>query len=79
MTTITDSEAMEHAKTAMRSAKMPFRQTSPYQLKYGRLNFYPDTGTIFRDGERVKLKEQGIVTFMQLCGYPKGLSSIIEL
>jgi hypothetical protein len=79
MTTITDSEAMKHAKTAMRSAKMPFRQTSPHQIKHGRLNFYPDRGTIFRDGDRAKLEEQGIVAFMQMCGYPKENRGIIEL
>lgn len=71
MTTKTDSEAMERAKTAMRAVKMPFRQTNPYQIKNGRLNFYPDRGTIFRDGDRSKLEEQGIIEFMKLCGYPK--------
>lgn len=71
MTTKTDSDAMEQAKTEFRAAKMPFRQTSPYQIKYGSLNFYPESGTIFRDGDRAKLEQRGIAAFMLLCGYPK--------
>lgn len=79
MTTGLDSNAMKEAKTKMHAAKMTFRQTSPYQIKYGSLNFYPDSGTIFRDGDRTKLEERGVADFMRLCGYPKEPLSFIVI
>lgn len=41
-------------------------QTSDYQLKIGRINFYPGKGTSFRDGVKAR---HGV----------KGLEGLIEL
>lgn len=41
-------------------------QTSDYQLKIGRINFYPGKGTSFRDGDKAR---HGV----------KGLEGLIEL
>jgi hypothetical protein len=78
MTTKTDGNAMEVALIAIRAARLPFRKTDPYQIKHGRFNFYPNRGTIYRDGDPNKLEERGVEAFIRLCGYPKeGIASIV--
>lgn len=79
MTTKPDSDAMERDKNTIRAAKMPFRQTNAYQIKHGTFNFYPDKGTIFRDGDRNRLEERGVAAFMKLCGYPKEPVASIDI
>lgn len=37
-----------------------FRQTSEYQLKIGRINYYPTKGTIILDGSKVKNPQVGL-------------------
>ena len=71
MAQVSDSAKMADAKAALHAAKKSFRQTSPHQIKYGRLNFYPDSGTIFRDGDKERLSEAGIDAFLSLLGCVK--------
>lgn len=78
MTSSLESHAMERDKNILRAAKIPFRQANRYQLKHGMLNYYPDKGTIFRDGDRDRLSERGVDAFMKLCGYPKDAADSIE-
>lgn len=59
-------DPMEQARQWLAEHCIPFRQTSDYQLKVGRINFYPGKGTSFRDGDKAR---HGI----------KGLDGLIEL
>jgi hypothetical protein len=48
----TDSMAMREAIDWLCNAGIPFIRPTDWQLKIGPLNFYPDKGTIHRDGNR---------------------------
>ncbi len=59
---VTSGEAL----ATLRANGVKARQTSPYQIKVGTWNFWPDTGTITRDGERGKRKERGLEDLLAL-------------
>jgi hypothetical protein len=43
---------MSQARQWLIERGIPFEQMTDYQLKIGRINFYPGKGTIFRDGDK---------------------------
>ena len=47
---------------------IPFEQMTDYQLKIGRINFYPGKGTIFRDGDKARYSVIGL----------KGLADLLK-
>jgi hypothetical protein len=59
-----DTDAMCEAITAFTEAGARFSRPSRYQLKVGDLSFYPDTGKIFRDGEREVWEQRGLDAFV---------------
>lgn len=60
------STEMRNATDALLLRGIDFHQPSPNQLKIGPLNFYPRTGTIYRDGDRRSLPARGLRAFMQI-------------
>ncbi len=64
-------------RTAVRwlfDVKAPFARTSPTQLKVGRINFYPDKGTIYLGG-RAPLPQRGLREFQELLRTREGLGA----
>jgi hypothetical protein len=59
-------EAMHDAIAALKTRGFPYKQPSPYHLKYEDLNFWPTKGTIGRDGSSERLPERGIEAFIAL-------------
>jgi hypothetical protein len=55
------TRAMEWAQ----AKNIPLRRPSPYQLKVGRLNYWPTKGTLIFDGERA-MPRRGFEAFKQL-------------
>ena len=45
---------MGQARQWLIEREIPFEQMTDYQLKIGRINFYPGKGTIFRDGDKAR-------------------------
>lgn len=62
----TDGPIMRAAIEALMQAAIKFTRPSTHQLKSGCLNFYPEKGTIYRDGDPGALKERGLDTFVRL-------------
>ena len=61
-----DGIEIRRAKDALLLKGFDFEQPSPNQLKIGPLNFYPRTGTIYRDCDQGALQERGLKAFMQI-------------
>jgi hypothetical protein len=61
-----ENDAIRTAMDALLLRGFDFHQPSPNHLKIGPYNFYPGTGTIYRDGDRRSLPERGLKTFMQM-------------
>ena len=51
---------MRTAMDWLKGQGIAFRRPTDWQLKIGNLNFYPDKGTIFRDGGRHPLPQRGL-------------------
>jgi len=67
-----DQERMvEAARYLLRNNRIPIRRPSHTQLKVGRLNFWPQSGKIYRDGDLKSLPEQGLAAFAQALGWPE--------
>ena len=60
------SPEVREAMDVLMSSGIDFEQTSQYQLKIASLNFYPRTGTIYRDGDKKALKERGLDALLDL-------------
>jgi hypothetical protein len=45
---------------------IPFKQMTEYQLKIGRINFYPGKGTSFRDGDKTRHAVKGLEGLIEL-------------
>lgn len=58
--------SMADAIAALQAIGIDFDTPSPFQLKVGDLNFYPNRGTICRDGDRARLKAKGLKAFLDL-------------
>ena len=61
-----DPIEMRNAMDALLLRGFDFHQPSPNHLKIGPYNFYPGTGTIYRDGDNRALPKRGLKTFMQM-------------
>lgn len=47
-------DPMSQARQWLIERGISFEQMTDYQLKIGRINFYPGKGTIFRDGDKTR-------------------------
>ena len=63
-----DSPAMQAALGWLTQAGLRFTRPTRYQLKIGPLSFYPDKGTLYRDGDRQALPERGLPALQALLG-----------
>ena len=52
---------------------VPFRLAGPTQPKGSRINFYPDKGMIYLDGDRAPLPLRGLQEFQELLHTNEGL------
>lgn len=59
-------DSMDQARQWLSERDVPFRQTSAYQLKIGRINFYPSKGTSFRDGDKARHAVTGLEGLIEL-------------
>jgi hypothetical protein len=50
---------IELAEAWLRARNVPFARVQPFQLKIGRVNFYPTTGVVVLDGEPRKRQQTG--------------------
>jgi len=55
-----DTEAMARAIGQLNAARIRFCRPTRFQLKIGNVNYYPDRGTIYIDGEAEPERERGI-------------------
>ncbi len=53
-------DAMAAAEAWLRRAGIRFTRKTNFQVKIGRVNFYPVRGTIFVDGEPGQRRERGL-------------------
>ena len=53
-------DAMATAEAWLRRAGVRFTRKTNFQVKIGRVNFYPVRGTIFVDGEPGQRRERGL-------------------
>jgi hypothetical protein len=60
-----DADKMRDAITSMNDAGLQFSRPNRYQLKIGDLSFYPDKGTIFRDGDRAIWEQRGLDAILE--------------
>src|SRR5690349_16467845 len=63
-----DSPAMQAALGWLTQAGLRFTRPTRYQLKIGALSFYPDKGTLSRDGNRQALPDRGLPALQALLG-----------
>ena len=63
-----DSPAMRAALHWLTQAGVVFTRPTRYQLKIDPLSFYPDKGTLYRDGNRQTLPERGLPALQALLG-----------
>lgn len=66
-----DSAAMLRAIEELKRLGLDVRRPngSPYQLKVSAdLSFYPNKGTIFRDGDQQALPQRGIASLLEVLG-----------
>ena len=68
-------DPMDHARQWLSERNVPFRQTSEYQLKIGRINFYPSKGTSFRDGDKARHAVKGLEGLIELLAEDRFLPS----
>ena len=61
-----DSPAMRAALHWLTQAGVVFTRPTRYQLKIGPLSFYPDKGTLYRDGDRQALPDRGLPALQRL-------------
>lgn len=61
-----DEAKMLQAINALHDAGVRFTRPTKYQLKIGDQSFYPNKGTIFRDGDSKGLEERDLDAFMSL-------------
>jgi hypothetical protein len=61
-----DTEEMTAAINWLEKQGHFARRPTPWQLKVGRINFYPHTGTIFCDGDSEPLPHRGLAAFQKL-------------
>lgn len=74
-----DHPAMREAATWCQSSRLEVRRVSIFQLKYGLINFYPQTGTIHID-ELGTVPESGLLVFQSLVAKPhRSLRQITEI
>ncbi|MBM4128372.1 MAG: hypothetical protein FJ247_13780 [Nitrospira sp.] len=59
-------DPMEQARQWLAERYIPFKQTSEYQIKIGRINFYPSKGTSFRDGDKARHSVKGLEGLIEL-------------
>jgi hypothetical protein len=55
-----NTQAMADAKSWLDEHGIPYQYLQPYQLKIGKINFWPGTGTITIDGELHKRPLTGL-------------------
>lgn len=60
-----DSEKITAAVDEALKRGLPLTRPDGHQVKSGRVNFWPNTGTITIDGYR-KIKERGLDAFLEL-------------
>jgi hypothetical protein len=61
-----NSPEMNLALERLAAERIRHEQTSAFQIKVGPFNFYPDKGTIYRDGDREARPERGLENFLAL-------------
>jgi hypothetical protein len=59
---------MTLALERLAAQRIRHEQTTAFQIKVGPFNFYPDKGTIYRDGDQKARPERGIENFLALIG-----------
>lgn len=59
-------DRMHQARQWLAEHDILFKQTSEYQLKIGRINFYPGKGTSFRDGDKTRHAVTGLEGLIEL-------------
>lgn len=59
-------DPISQARQWLEERGIPFKQTSEYQLKIGRINFYPGKGTSFRDGDKARYAVTGLKGLIEL-------------
>src|SRR5215218_8723195 len=70
-THLDDSPAMRAALRWLTQAGLRFTRPTRYKLKIGALSFYPDKGTLYRDGDRQALPERGLPALQCLLDQPR--------
>ena len=70
-----DSVAMTEAIDCLSVRGVPVRRVSPIQLKIGALNYCPDAGTIYRDGEE-RMRERDLAGLNQVLRRIAGVSEL---
>ncbi len=63
-----DCPAMQAALRWLTQAGLRFTRPTRYQLKIGSLSFYPDKGTLYRDGDRQAFPDRGLLALQALLG-----------
>jgi hypothetical protein len=61
-----DSMEMRAAVDQLQSQGVGFIRPTPFQLKIGDINFYPDKGTIYLDDRGKALKERGLPVLLEI-------------
>lgn len=61
-----NSAKMNHAIEQLTAEGIHFDQPTRFQIKVGLINFDPDRGTIYVDGESKGRRERGFETFLEL-------------
>ncbi|UGA43020.1 hypothetical protein HU230_0032820 [Bradyrhizobium quebecense] len=61
-----NSDEMNSAIKRLTALGIRHQQTSPFQIKVGPYNFYPNKGTIYLDGAKTALTERGLEKFLTI-------------
>ena len=72
------AEALDKLLLAGADARRPANNNDQLKLA-SNLNYYPSTGTIFRDGDRKALSERGIDALIELLGQLGHLDDAAQL
>ena len=60
------SNAMRDCSDALLKRGVAFERKTRWQIKIGPINFYPERGTIFVDGEAAPRQEEGLETLLTI-------------
>src|ERR1035437_10113722 len=61
-----DTDEMQISINVLNCARVNCERKTKWQLKIGDLSYYPDKGTIYRDGADEALRERGLDSLMRL-------------